>query len=118
MNKKEDKNQKEEEYIGPKMGSCPLCGSRKVELITRVTGFFSKINSWNKGKIGELKNRRTAIKTNVGALGGASSVLNKKEEEKPRGEKIEKSGAPGAGAPKAEEPAPTEEPKPEAANKK
>jgi len=83
MNKKEDKNQKEEEFMGPKMGTCPACGSRQIEVITRVTGFFSKVNSWNKGKIGELKDRRTAIKANMGALGGASSVLNKKEAETP-----------------------------------
>lgn len=30
---------------------------KNVEQITRVTGFFSKINSWNKGKLGELKER-------------------------------------------------------------
>ena len=30
---------------------------RNVENITRVTGFFSKVSSWNKGKTGELKDR-------------------------------------------------------------
>jgi len=30
---------------------------RNVENITRVTGFFSKIKGWNRGKIGELKQR-------------------------------------------------------------
>jgi hypothetical protein len=30
---------------------------KNVEHITRVTGFFSKVQSWNKGKRGELKNR-------------------------------------------------------------
>jgi hypothetical protein len=30
---------------------------KNVEQITRVTGFFSKVNSWNKGKRGELKQR-------------------------------------------------------------
>lgn len=39
------------------MESCPKCNSENVEGITRVTGFFSKISSWNKGKIGELKDR-------------------------------------------------------------
>lgn len=33
------------------------CGSDHVEGITRVTGFFSKITGWNKGKTGELKDR-------------------------------------------------------------
>lgn len=36
---------------------CPYCGSENIEGITRVTGFFSKVNSWNKGKVGELKDR-------------------------------------------------------------
>jgi len=50
--------------------------------MTRVTGFFSKVNSWNKGKIGELKARRTAINANIGALSGSGESLKKKEEEK------------------------------------
>lgn len=37
--------------------NCPYCNSVNIEGITRVTGFFSKINSWNKGKIGELHDR-------------------------------------------------------------
>ncbi len=37
--------------------SCPLCGSEQVDGITRITGYFTKISSWNKGKIGELKAR-------------------------------------------------------------
>ena len=37
--------------------TCPKCGSSHIEGITRVTGFFSKISGWNKGKIGELKDR-------------------------------------------------------------
>jgi ribonucleoside-triphosphate reductase len=37
--------------------NCPYCQSSNVEGITRVTGFFSKTNSWNKGKIGELHDR-------------------------------------------------------------
>jgi ribonucleoside-triphosphate reductase len=28
-----------------------------VEQITRITGYFTKVSSWNKGKIGELKDR-------------------------------------------------------------
>lgn len=30
---------------------------RDVEHITRVTGYFSKVSGWNKGKVGELKDR-------------------------------------------------------------
>jgi len=37
--------------------SCPSCGSPDIEGITRVTGFFSKTRGWNKGKMGELKDR-------------------------------------------------------------
>ena len=37
--------------------SCAYCGSEDVDGITRITGYFTKISSWNKGKIGELQNR-------------------------------------------------------------
>jgi anaerobic ribonucleoside-triphosphate reductase len=40
---------------------CPKCQSPNVEGITRVTGFFSKISSWNKGKLGELKERHRSV---------------------------------------------------------
>jgi len=33
---------------------------RNVENITRVTGYFSKIGGWNKGKVEELKDRYRA----------------------------------------------------------
>jgi ribonucleoside-triphosphate reductase len=36
---------------------CPLCGSDEVEGITRITGYFTKVNSWNHGKLGELAER-------------------------------------------------------------
>jgi ribonucleoside-triphosphate reductase len=36
---------------------CPCCDSNKVEGITRITGYFTKISGWNKGKLGELKDR-------------------------------------------------------------
>lgn len=36
---------------------CPYCGSEEVEGITRITGYFSKISQWNKGKLGELRDR-------------------------------------------------------------
>jgi anaerobic ribonucleoside-triphosphate reductase len=37
--------------------SCAYCGSEDVDGITRITGYFTKVSSWNKGKIGELRNR-------------------------------------------------------------
>ena len=36
---------------------CSYCGSENIEGITRITGYFSRIPGWNKGKIGELKAR-------------------------------------------------------------
>jgi ribonucleoside-triphosphate reductase len=39
------------------MKNCPHCGSSEVDGITRITGYFTKISSWNKGKIGELRDR-------------------------------------------------------------
>ena len=37
--------------------ACVSCGSEDVDGITRITGYFTKISSWNKGKLGELRNR-------------------------------------------------------------
>jgi ribonucleoside-triphosphate reductase len=36
---------------------CSYCGSTHIEGITRITGYFTKISSWNKGKLGELRDR-------------------------------------------------------------
>ncbi len=41
--------------------TCPSCGSPDVEGITRVTGFFSKTRGWNKGKLGELRDRKRNV---------------------------------------------------------
>jgi ribonucleoside-triphosphate reductase (formate) len=38
--------------------NCIYCGSAEVEGIARLTKYFSKISSWNKGKLAELKNRK------------------------------------------------------------
>jgi ribonucleoside-triphosphate reductase len=41
---------------------CPLCDSEDVYGITRIVGYFSKISTWNKGKLGELRDRvRTSL---------------------------------------------------------
>lgn len=37
--------------------NCKYCGSEEVYGITRIVGYYSKINNWNKNKIGELKDR-------------------------------------------------------------
>ncbi|MDD5772572.1 MAG: anaerobic ribonucleoside-triphosphate reductase [bacterium] len=42
-------------------GECSYCGSADVDGITRITGYYTKISSWNKGKLGELADRRRDI---------------------------------------------------------
>lgn len=43
--------------------ACPYCKSRKVDGITRITGYYTFTSGWNKGKKGELKDRfRNKIK--------------------------------------------------------
>ena len=37
---------------------CKHCGSKNVYGISRVVGFFSKIEDWNPSKIAELKSRQ------------------------------------------------------------
>jgi len=37
---------------------CVYCGSADVEGIARLTKYFSKVSSWNKGKLAELKYRK------------------------------------------------------------
>ena len=37
--------------------TCVHCGSSEVDGITRITGYFTTVSSWNKGKLGELKDR-------------------------------------------------------------
>ncbi len=37
--------------------TCPHCNSSNIEGITRITGYFSRISGWNRGKLGELKDR-------------------------------------------------------------
>ena len=37
---------------------CPRCGSDDIYGITRIVGYYSKISTWNKGKLAELKQRR------------------------------------------------------------
>ncbi len=37
---------------------CPKCGSKNVYGISRVVGYFSRINNWNKSKQAEFKSRQ------------------------------------------------------------
>jgi len=36
---------------------CRFCKSLKVDWITRITGYYTFVRQWNKGKLGELKDR-------------------------------------------------------------
>lgn len=38
--------------------SCGFCGSPDVYGVTRIVGYFSRVNNWNLSKIGELKDRQ------------------------------------------------------------
>ncbi len=37
---------------------CPECGSEKVYGVSRVVGYFSRINNWNTGKKMEFDSRQ------------------------------------------------------------
>ena len=52
------------------LDACPQCGAEDLEGITRITGYFTKLSAWNKGKIGELKERYR----NQPHFGGAQEV--------------------------------------------
>ncbi|HDP70050.1 MAG TPA: anaerobic ribonucleoside-triphosphate reductase [Actinobacteria bacterium] len=44
------------------LSNCPLCESANVYGITRIVGYFSKVSTWNKGKLAEIRDR---IRTNL-----------------------------------------------------
>ena len=54
-------------------------GGRNVDWETRVTGFFSKVSGWNKGKRGELKDRYRSSIASVPNGGKVSEELGKIE---------------------------------------
>ena len=37
---------------------CPYCGSENVYGISRVVGYLSRINNWNKSKTAEFRDRQ------------------------------------------------------------
>ena len=39
--------------------TCPSCGSDNVEGITRGAGYFSRMSNWNRGKLAELRDRKS-----------------------------------------------------------
>jgi ribonucleoside-triphosphate reductase len=46
--------------------TCIYCGATEIEGIARLTKYYSKISSWNKGKLAELRNRKTNKNFNPG----------------------------------------------------
>jgi len=50
--------------------ACDFCQSEDVYGITRIVGYYSRINNWNKSKLGELRDRHRG---NYG-LGAGRSV--------------------------------------------
>ena len=45
---------------------CPECGSLDVYGVTRIVGYFSKIQTWNRSKVGELYDRvRTDLECSI-----------------------------------------------------
>ncbi|MFH0732795.1 MAG: anaerobic ribonucleoside-triphosphate reductase [Candidatus Omnitrophota bacterium] len=38
--------------------SCSHCGSDNIYGVTRIVGYYSRIDNWNKSKLGELRDRR------------------------------------------------------------
>jgi len=47
--------------------TCAFCGSTNVYGITRIVGYYSRINNWNKSKLGELKDRQRGNYSLTGA---------------------------------------------------
>ena len=53
---KKEKN--EVEKMTGTIAKCAHCGSTNVYGVTRVVGYFSRIDNWNTGKKAELKDRQ------------------------------------------------------------
>ena len=43
------------------LDQCPYCSSTEIDGITRVTGYFSKVSGWNRGKRAELDDRFRSV---------------------------------------------------------
>ncbi len=55
------------------MAQCPNCGSLDVYGVTRIVGYFSKIQTWNRSKVGELYDRvRTDLESESGGIAESS----------------------------------------------
>ncbi len=50
---------------------CSLCGSLEVYGVTRIVGYFSKVQTWNRSKVGELYDR---VRTDLGEVDDTSAA--------------------------------------------
>lgn len=48
--------------------TCNTCGSDNVDYVTRVTGYFSKVSGWNKGKKAELLDRHKVTDNHIDVI--------------------------------------------------
>lgn len=51
------------------LASCPKCGSENVYGVTRVVGYFSRIENWLPSKVSELRDRQKGNYQLTGELG-------------------------------------------------
>lgn len=58
MNKEKSYTEKVKEAEEKKMPYCKTCGSQNVYGVSRVVGYFTKIDRWNKGKQAEFRDRQ------------------------------------------------------------
>ncbi len=59
--------------IGKLVDTCSYCESSNVYGVTRIVGYYSRINNWNLSKLGELKDRHKGDYSVSGRLVSASS---------------------------------------------
>ena len=55
--------------------ACGICESPDVFSLTRIVGYYSRINNWNKSKIGELKAKTEAFKARLTAGETLDNIL-------------------------------------------
>jgi len=53
--------------IGKLVDTCSYCESEDVYGVTRIVGYYSRVNNWNKSKLGELKDRQAGNYSVAGA---------------------------------------------------
>ncbi len=59
---------------------CPNCGSLDVYGVTRIVGYFSKVQTWNRSKVGELYDR---VRTSLGDPNASRNSVAQNERNAP-----------------------------------